>query len=175
MTSSFPLCRFCHSWSSLIKLFSGLEVIQGNGNRLVTLHESSAKNAVFLLGEWIVPASWCICWSEIKCTISIFLCVCVCLCLQCFDAVGWVAWKGIRPVKKLSGEVLAWLSVWSKVQTCIWPSWCHCHSLSLASVKSRLILLFWYRVTQVVLDKGPLNVCMRVHVRVCVCVCVFVK
>ena len=27
--------------------------------------------------------------------------------------------KGIRPVKKLSGGVLAWLSVWSKVQTCI--------------------------------------------------------
>jgi len=24
--------------------------------------------------------------------------------------------------KKLSGGVLAWLSVWSKVQTCIWPS-----------------------------------------------------
>jgi len=49
--------------------------------------------------------------------------------------------KGIRPVKKLSGEVLVWLSVWSEVQTCIWPSWCHCHSLSLASVKSRLIYL----------------------------------
>ena len=31
--------------------------------------------------------------------------------------------------KKLSGGVLAWLSVWSEVQTCIWPSWCHCHSL----------------------------------------------
>jgi len=65
----------------------------------------------------------------------------------------------IRPVKKLSGGVLAWLSVWSEVQTCIWPSWCHCHSLSLASVKSRLILPFWYRLTQVVLDKGPLNRC----------------
>jgi len=25
--------------------------------------------------------------------------------------------------------VLAWLSVCSEVQTCIWPSWCHCHSL----------------------------------------------
>jgi len=25
------------------------------------------------------------------------------------------------------------------MQTCIWPSWCHCHSLSLASVKSRLV------------------------------------
>ena len=28
---------------------------------------------------------------------------------------------------------MAWLSVWSEVQTCIWPSWCHCHSLSIAS------------------------------------------
>jgi len=24
--------------------------------------------------------------------------------------------------KKLSGEVLAWLSVWREIQTCIWPS-----------------------------------------------------
>ena len=24
--------------------------------------------------------------------------------------------------KKLSSEVLAWLSAWSEVQTCIWPS-----------------------------------------------------
>ena len=38
-------------------------------------------------------------------------------------SVRWRCWlggrKGIRPVKKLSGEVLAWLSVWSEVQTCI--------------------------------------------------------
>ena len=52
--------------------------------------------------------------------------------------------EGHPACKKLSGGVLAWLSVWSKVQTCIWPSWCHCHSLSLASVKSRLVLPFWY-------------------------------
>ena len=38
--------------------------------------------------------------------------------------------------------MLAWLSVWSDVQICIWPSWCHCHSLSLASVKSRLVFTF---------------------------------
>jgi len=25
-------------------------------------------------------------------------------------------------------------SVWGKVQICIWPCWCHCHSLSLAPV-----------------------------------------
>jgi len=44
----------------------------------------------------------------------------------------------------------------------IWPSWCHCHSLSLASVKCRLVLPFWYRLTMVVPEKGPLNVCMYV-------------
>jgi len=75
-----------------------------------------------------------------------------------------IGWKGIRLVKKLSGGVLAWLSVWSEVQTYIWPSWYHCHSLSLAPVKSRLVLPFWYQLTRVVADKGPLNA------RVCVCV-----
>ena len=35
--------------------------------------------------------------------------------------------------------ILVWLSAWSEVQTCIRPSWCHCHSLSLASVKSRFV------------------------------------
>ena len=62
--------------------------------------------------------------------------------------------------KELSGGVLAWLSVWCAVQTCIWPSWCHCHSLFLASVKSRLVLPFWYRLTWVVPDKEPLNGCV---------------
>jgi len=62
---------------------------------------------------------------------------------------------------------LVWLSVWNEVQTCIWPSWCHCHSLSLASVKSRLVLPLWYRLTWVVPDKGPLNGC--------VCVCALTK
>ena len=71
--------------------------------------------------------------------------------------VGWQ--EGHPACKKPTGGVLAWLSVWSEVQTCIQPSWCHCHSLSLASVKSRLVLPFWYRLTRVVLDKGPLNEC----------------
>jgi len=46
----------------------------------------------------------------------------------------------------------------------IWPSLCHCHSLSLASVESRLVLPFWYRLTRVVLDKGSLNGSARVCV-----------
>jgi len=35
--------------------------------------------------------------------------------------------------------------------------------LSLASVKSRLGLPFWYRFTRVVPEKGPLNVCVYVY------------
>ena len=30
--------------------------------------------------------------------------------------------EGHPACKKLSGGVLAWLSVWSEVRTCIWPS-----------------------------------------------------
>jgi len=59
--------------------------------------------------------------------------------------------------------MLAWLSVWSKMQACMWPSWCHCHSLSLASVKSRLVLPFWYWLTWVVPEKGLLNGCVCVY------------
>ena len=59
-------------------------------------------------------------------------------------SVLWCCWlgyrKGIRPIKNWVVGLLTSLSVWSEVQTCIWPSWCHCHSLSLASVKSRLVL-----------------------------------
>jgi len=54
--------------------------------------------------------------------------------------------EGHPACKKLSGGVLAWLSVWSEVQICIWPSWCHCHSLSLASVKFRLVLPLLVRI-----------------------------
>jgi len=59
-------------------------------------------------------------------------------------------------------EWLAQWSVWRELQICIWLSWRYCHSLSLASVKSRLVLPFWYQLTRVVQDKGLLNA------RVCV-------
>ena len=89
-----------------------------------------------------------------------------CLSFFAFSALTLLVGRqeGHPACKNLSGRVLAWLSVWSKVQTCIWPSGCHCHSLSLASVKSRLVLPFWYRLTPVVPDKGPLNGCVCVFV-----------
>jgi len=87
-----------------------------------------------------------------------------------FDSLSvlWHCWlggrKGIRPVKILSDGVLVWLSVWGEVQICVWPSWCHCH-LSLASVKSRLVLPFWYQLTWVVPDKiqRAVNSCSSSH------------
>jgi len=51
------------------------------------------------------------------------------------------------------------------VQTC---SLCHCHSLSLALVKSRWVLPFWYRLTWVVLEKGLLYGCVCVVLAVIV-------
>jgi len=88
----------------------------------------------------------------------------------CYGMYTWVRkhlWPLMSAVAlKLSGGVLARLSVWSEVQTCVWPSWFHGHSLSLASVKSRLVLPFWYRLTWVVLEKRPC---------VCVCVCACIR
>jgi len=59
-------------------------------------------------------------------------------CMLILPSVLWRCWlggrKGIRRVKKLSCGMFACLCVWVKVQICIWPSWCHCHSLSVAPV-----------------------------------------
>jgi len=64
---------------------------------------------------------------------------CTCIAFSALTLlVGWQ--EGHLACKNLSGGVLAWLSVWGEVQFCIHPSWCYCHSLSFASVKSRLIL-----------------------------------
>jgi len=59
-------------------------------------------------------------WTYSQIVVSV-LNVSVCILCQCFDTVGW-AQEGHPACKKLSGGVLAWLFVWSEVQTCIWPS-----------------------------------------------------
>ena len=67
-------------------------------------------------------------------------------CINCHDhafsaLMLLVGWQEGHPACKKSGGVLVWLSVWSEVQTCIWPSGFHCHSLSLALIKSSLVYL----------------------------------
>jgi len=68
-----------------------------------------------------------------------------------FCRVHWCAFSALtllvgRQEGHSACKTLQWwgflFSVWSKVQTRIQPSWCHCHSLSLASVKSRLVFTF---------------------------------
>ena len=74
--------------------------------------------------------------------------------------------EGHPACKKLSGGVLAWLSIWRErgaelhmAQLMPLPLTVSCFR------KIQIGLPFWYRLTRVVLEKGPLNGC------VCVCVC----
>jgi len=68
--------------------------------------------------------------------------------------------EGHPACKILIGGVLAWLCVWSEVQTiCIWSSWCHCHPIISCSSKIQNGLPFWCRLTQVVLENKLLSGC----------------
>jgi len=62
------------------------------------------------------------------------------LCLQCFDAVGWVAGI-ILPVKTMSGEVMAWLSVWSEMRFAYGSADATATPSYLAPIKSRMVYL----------------------------------
>ena len=68
--------------------------------------------------------------------------------------------KGHPACKKLSSGVLAWLSAWSEVVLHMARLMPLC-SVSLASVKSRLVLPFWY---------WPTSPGQRAIKRVCVCI-----
>ena len=87
-------------------------------------------------------------------------------------SVLWRCWlggrKGIRPVKTewWGAGVVICLEQCADLHT---AQLIPLHSLSLASVRSRLVLPFSYRLTWVVPEQGSLNV------RACVCVCVLLS
>ena len=91
------------------------------------------------------------------------------LCLHYFDlpSVLWHCWLGIR--KSIRPVKIEWWGI--GVVICLeWGTDClhmvHLMPLhptapsSLVSFKSRVVLPFWYRLTQVVLEKRPLNGCV---------------
>ena len=89
--------------------------------------------------------------------------------IQCESSVDsklkWKQTEGKTDTTDRITSSLTWLTIVvrnavARCRLAYWPSWCHCHSLSLASVKSRLVLPFWYRLTWVVTEKGHLNVCV---------------
>ena len=74
--------------------------------------------------------------------------------------------EGHPACKKLIGGVLARLSVWSEMHTCIWPSWCHCNSLSCFS-KIQIGFTFLVRAHPGSPGQRAVKrVCVRVRVRV---------
>ena len=103
--------------------------------RLTAKNRDQLRNPT--LGNWV--------WATF--TFTFYLFNVLCCCSYAFSALTLLVGRqeGHPACKKQSGVVLAWLSGWlrggvltwlsgwSKVHTCIWPSWCHCHSLSLAS------------------------------------------
>ena len=127
-------CKFTGE-SSSEKIHKSVKFWQNYGHKFVaSLFGPSCKRFYYVIVKFIRISFF----RHFKC-LSLFL-----FFLFLFLPSVQTCWlggrKGIRPVKKLSGRVLAWLSAWSDVHTCIWSSWCHCHSLSLAPVKSRLVL-----------------------------------
>jgi len=109
--------------------------------------------------------------------------------LFAFSALTLLVWQqeGHPACKKLSGGVLAWLSAWSEVQTCIWYGMVNVdlYSAIITKVSNALhmsqlmplpLTVSCYSKIQIGFtflvpahpgspDKGPLNVC--------VCVCAF--
>ena len=78
--------------------------------------------------------------------------------------------KVIQPVKKLSGGVLVWLSVWGEVQSCMpLPLTVSCVS----KIQIGLVLSHPVIPDKVQSAIKWMHVC--VHVRACVCICVLHK
>ena len=104
---------------------------------------------IFLALAYLVVVRWSLLFWEM-------------LCIP-LPSMFWHCWLGGRK----SSVVLAWLSAWSEVQTCIWPNWCHCHCHSI-SCFSKIQIGFTFLVLAHPGSPGqrPLNRC------VCVC-CVF--
>jgi len=69
--------------------------------------------------------------------------------LNLLPSVLWHCWlgvrKSVRPLNKLSDEMLAWVSVWSEVQRIyryFWLSWCHYHLIISCFIKIQIGLTF---------------------------------
>jgi len=136
-------------------------------NDAISMHLSTSEDRPLALlptaGREHQPAS--IQRSIRTCHLS---CSCLVFCLHfyrldcAFSALTLLVGRqeGHRACKILSGGVLAWLSVWSEVQTCMWPSWCHCHSSVSCFSKIQIGFTFLVLAHLGSPGKGPLNRCV---------------
>ena len=82
-------------------------------------------------------------------------------CLQCFDAVGWAAGRasGLEKTEWWGTGIVIWLERGADLHMAqLMPLPLTVSSFS----KIQTVLPFWYWLTWVVPDKGPLNRCVRV-------------
>jgi len=134
------------------------------------LRRSGTSLQVIFILRWTVNAAvtikhGCCSWCNYLLinTVSVLLFVKYGMWHQCaFSALMLLLGQqeGHLACKKLSGEVLAWLSVWSEVQMIdIWSSWCICHPIISCCSKIQNGLPFWCRLAKVALEERPLNGC----------------
>jgi len=76
---------------------------------------------------WVVYVTGNGFWTGCAVSITTIILVIITTILQCFHPFSALTLlvgqqEGHAACNKLSGGMLAWLSVWSEVQTCIWPS-----------------------------------------------------
>ena len=93
--------------------------------------------------------------------------------LQCFDAVGSAAGRasGLQKTEWWDVGVV----IWVEVQTCIWPSRCHCHSVSLAPVNPDWFYLPGFYLSGTCSPGWSRTNSRRAVKRLCVCVCLKYK
>jgi len=73
-----------------------------------------------------------------------------------FSALILLAWR-----QKQHAACKKWVSLWSEVQMiCIRSSWCHSHPIISCFIKIQNGSAFLHQLTQVVLEKTPLNKCL---------------
>ena len=75
--------------------------------------------------------------------------------------------KSVVMSMSVCAHILFWLDVignWPGFVSYLWVIWCHCHPIISCFSKIQNGLPFWCQLTQVVLEKRPLNVCMYVCV-----------
>ena len=125
----FLKCCFPQSTVCILNSLQSKAIRTGSALETTTFSSQSATVLVASLLLYLV-------FFDLNRFFIVFVCFPVFF-LDAFSALTLLVGRqeGHPACKKLSGGVLAWFSVWSKVQTCIWPSWCHCRSLSLAPAK----------------------------------------
>ena len=72
------------------------------------------------------------------------------------SGISWTICKSFAPHSRQITTPVPHHSIFYGI--CLWSNWCHCHPIVVfCFIKSRIVLLFWYLITQVVLGRRLLN------------------